>query len=323
MNLAMKRKIWTLQQDLPDGSAARKKWFVFIDTDTFVEWENIFELLEHFDTTERFYFGSPVWLPGLQFAHGGSAYVLSYGALEALNTPGPYEPETSMHSQYGLNTTALCCGDEALARALKIKGVTLKGYWPMFNGEIPATVSFGRHTWCEPVISLHHLSGEDMQRLWLWIEDWKAKTMSKVSLTTLHNPTSSLYESRALQKHTLTKIQHPLLFKDLFDYIAPHLTAALEHWDNTHESMKIFPTKKASHTSFGHCSIACEADRLCFQFVYDGKKCALSHHIRLGGRRSPEETGTQRYVSGWNLDRIQDWTTSNDCASAYWVRSNP
>ncbi|KAF8853717.1 glycosyltransferase family 31 protein, partial [Acephala macrosclerotiorum] len=295
MNLAIKRKIWTMQQEIGDGHTAWKKWFVFIDTDTFVEWDNLLGLLEHLDATKQIYIGSPVWLPELQFAHGGSAYILSYSALKALNNPGSHDQKGPLYSQFGLNVTVLCCGDEALARVLKSKGVNLKGYWPMFNGELPATVSFGRDLWCEPVISLHHIGGEDMQSLWQWIEHWKVRTMS----------------------------MHPLLFKDLFHYVAPQITSILEDWDNTDHSRKIYPANKASHTTFEHCKAACEADKLCFQFVYDGTTCALSYHIRLGRKRSPEENGAQRYISGWNMERIQDWTMKTNCASAHWVRSNP
>lgn len=169
MNLAMKREIWAMRQEMDP-----KKWFVFIDTDTFVDWDNLLELLGHQNANLQVYMGSPVWLPKLPFAHGGSAYVLSYGALEALNQrSGSQQRRDVMWSQYGLNTTKLCCGDEALARALRPRGVSLRGYWPMFNGETPATLSFGQDLWCEPVISLHHLDGEEMQRLWQWIQDWK------------------------------------------------------------------------------------------------------------------------------------------------------
>lgn len=203
MNLAMKRKIWTMQQEIGDDHTAWKKWFVFIDTDTFIEWDNPLGLLEHLDSADRIYIGSPVWLPRLQFAHGGSAYVLSYGSLKALNKPGSYDSEGPLYSQFGVNTTALCCGDEALARALKSKGVALKGYWPMFNGEVPATVSFGRDTWCEPVISLHHLGGEDMQRLWQWIEDWKVRTMSIVSSSSSHWFCSCFHRRGRLRNHSV------------------------------------------------------------------------------------------------------------------------
>jgi hypothetical protein len=174
--LAMKRKMWKMQQQLGDGHL-RWKWFVFIDTDTFIEWDNLLAFLEHFDAQKKLYMGSPVWLPDLQFAHGGSAYILSYGAMESLNMP---DRERSMHSQYGLNTTALCCGDQALAVVLKQRGIRLSGYWPMFNGEIPITVGFGREIWCEPVLSLHHLIGTDMEDLYRWVEDWKVRTMGMV-----------------------------------------------------------------------------------------------------------------------------------------------
>lgn len=199
MNLAMKRKLWKMQHDIGEGHMARKKWFVFIDTDTFVEWDNLLGLLEHFDAAKKFYMGSPVWLPGLQFAHGGSAYILSYGALKALNKPSLHDQAGPRYSQFGHNVTALCCGDEALARALKPKGVKLKGYWPMFNGEIPATIPFGRDHWCEPVISLHHIGGEDMESLWKWVEDWKVKTLNMVYISIFDNAYPRFSMRRRLQ----------------------------------------------------------------------------------------------------------------------------
>lgn len=181
-NLPMKRKIWKMQQE----HTRRQKWFIFIDTDTYVEWDNLFGLLEHLDPSDELYIGSPVWTTEqnpdfkFEFAHGGSAYVLSYGALEALNTPESYEIESPMYSQYGLNVTALCCGDEAVSRVLLKKGIRMKGYWPLFNGETPATVPFGMEHWCEPVISLHHISEENLDALWHWILDWKHKTINQV-----------------------------------------------------------------------------------------------------------------------------------------------
>jgi hypothetical protein len=181
MNLAMKRKIWKMRQETSDVYMQRQ-WFVFIDTDTFIEWDNLLAFLQHFDARKRLYIGSPVWLPGLQYAHGGSAYILSYGALEALNMPGRGDRGGPLYSQFGLNVTALCCGDEALAMALKQRGVWLQGYWPMFNGEIPSTVGFGREMWCEPVLSLHHLTGTDMEDLWQWVQDWRVRTMGMVCI---------------------------------------------------------------------------------------------------------------------------------------------
>jgi len=118
-------------------------------------------------------------------------------------------------------------------------------------------------------------------------------------------------------------VKHPLLFEDLFDYVAPHMTSVLKDWDNTEEIMKIHPTKQIAHTSFAHCQIACEADNSCLQYIYDGSTCALSQRIRLGRQRLPGKKEARRYLSGWNTKRIQQWTAENQCASAHWVRSNP
>ncbi|ATZ46428.1 hypothetical protein BCIN_01g10270 [Botrytis cinerea B05.10] len=293
-NMAIKRKIWRMLGET-NSALPRRKWYVFIDTDTFVEWDNLLVLLENLDPQKKLYIGSPVWAdPKAPFAHGGSAYALSYSALESLNThdlDGYREP---MYSQFGVNTTDLCCGDEALAKALKKIGIRLKGYWPMFNGEVPSTVGFGSEIWCEPVLSLHHLAGTDMEDLWLWIEDWKARTMS----------------------------MQPFLFKDLFEYIAPQLVPRMNDWENTDEGWKIYH-QKGSPVSFSQCKAACVADKLCFQFVSHDSTCALSHTIRLGGKRLPKNEDDHKYISGWNLERIREWTSNTKCTSAHWLHSNP
>ncbi|PQE29652.1 glycosyltransferase family 31 protein [Rutstroemia sp. NJR-2017a BBW] len=270
-NLAIKRKIWKM---LRSNAVPKRKWYVFIDTDTFVEWDNLLAMLEHFNPQKNLYMGSPVWAnPKAPFAHGGSG-------------------------QFGFNTSSTCCGDDALAKVLTPKGIKLKGYWPMFNGEVPSTLGFGSEIWCEPVLSLHHVSGKDMENLWRWVEDWKARTMNM-----------------------------PFLFKDLFEYIAPQFVSRMNDWDNTEEGWKIPhhpPGKKqGSIISFEQCEAACQADANCFQFVSHGTACALSHTIRIGRQRLAEEKGDYGYISGWNLERIQAWTRKTECASAHWLHSNP
>ncbi|EDO03431.1 hypothetical protein SS1G_05912 [Sclerotinia sclerotiorum 1980 UF-70] len=148
-NMAIKRMIWKML-GAERSALWRRKWYFFIDTDTFIEWDNLLALLEHLNPLKNMYMGSPVWGPTPPFAHGGSGYVFSYKALETLNMPGRGGDEELMYSQYGVNTTALCCGDEALSVALKRKGIEIKGYWPLFNGDPPVTINFGPEMWCEP-----------------------------------------------------------------------------------------------------------------------------------------------------------------------------
>ncbi|KAF7959631.1 hypothetical protein EAE96_001246 [Botrytis aclada] len=297
-NMAIKRMIWKML-GAESSVLWRRKWYVFIDMDTFIEWNNLLVLLEHLNPMNHMYIGSPVWGPTPPFAHGGSGYVFSYKALETLNMPGRDGNEELMYSQYGVNTTALCCGDEALSIALKRRGIDIRGYWPLFNGDPPVTINFEPEMWCEPVISLHHVTGADMEDLWRWVENWKSRTTS----------------------------MQPFLFRDLFEYVALQLVHRMHEWDNTDDGWKIFhqieDTKKGALASFKQCSAACEADNLCFQFVVHGTTCALSHNIRAGRKRVPDTEGGYQYISGWNLQRIQDWTTKMKCTSAHWVHSNP
>ena len=93
MNLPMKRKIWEMQQELSEKGLPRKKWFVFVETDTFIEWENLFELLSHLDATKPVYIGSPVWLDDVIFAHGKNVSVLRHPELNGyVLSPAPYLP---------------------------------------------------------------------------------------------------------------------------------------------------------------------------------------------------------------------------------------
>lgn len=175
-NLPMKRRLWQMQQD---GRMSKRKWFLFIDTDTWIEWDNLFAFLEHLNPSKELYMGSPVWQDTI-FAHGGSGYVLSYAALEALNTRKQEEFGSPFFSQYGVDVPNLCCGDWALAQALKDRGIHIKGYWPMFNGEIAATMSYDSEHWCEPVISLHHIGEESLEQFWQWVAAWRMRTANKV-----------------------------------------------------------------------------------------------------------------------------------------------
>jgi hypothetical protein len=87
----------------------------------------------------------------------------------------------------------------------------------------------------------------------------------------------------------------------------------------------IYLNSKENHSStFEQCEAACEADKLCFQFLLHGKMCKLSHTIRLG-REHVAATSEEddHYISGWNVKRIRQWAMETPCESAHWLRSNP
>ncbi|CZT44352.1 uncharacterized protein RSE6_04508 [Rhynchosporium secalis] len=287
-NLPLKRMIWNSQQKLKEGQ--RKKWFLFIDTDTWVELDNVFELLGHLDHTDKLYMGSPVWTESqLEFAHGGSGYVLSYGALKALNKPDAHTIGTPLYSQFGVNVTSICCGDLAVALALDDRGISMKGYWPMFSGEIAATTPYGDNHWCEPVISFHHMGESELVDFGKWHNNWKAKT----------------------------KGVQPFLYRDVYEYVANRFMERRENWFNIED-----PNKRLDAATFEKCRDACEDDKHCYQFTHHGDKCDLAHYFRVG-RAKAQEAGGEKFVSGWHMSRIEAFVARKKCKSPHWVTSNP
>ncbi|MGI4813522.1 MAG: hypothetical protein ACRYGG_09350 [Janthinobacterium lividum] len=162
--LPMISKTWAMQPD--------KEFYFFIEADTFVFWETMLSFLDGLDSAKPLYMGAPIaptiW-PHPAFAYGGAGFVLSRGAmLKVLKNEHRYGA-VGTH-QMGMDLRDECCGDAILADLLKSHGVLVKGYWPLFNGDDPATVPFGggKGFWCEPFGTLHHITPKEMSRLWEW-----------------------------------------------------------------------------------------------------------------------------------------------------------
>lgn len=165
------------------------RWFVFLETDTYIVWDNLFRLLDQYDASAPLYMGSPS--PGEKtvegettwFAHGGTGFVLSRAAVTKLVTrdTGAYNEylQPSLSMQYQDKSETNCCGDSVLGWALYEKGVKLTGLWPMFNPHALHSVPFDSSHWCRPVISMHGTLLEDMEGLIKW-ENERNRTVCHV-----------------------------------------------------------------------------------------------------------------------------------------------
>jgi hypothetical protein len=181
---------------LPSVEAAvqanpRADWFVFLESDTYVFWDNMFRLLASYDASLPYYFGSPSpgrMKPGAEdpdfkgsdrekkvwFAYGGAGFVLSNPAAHRLvdrgtNSFGVKGPRVT--DEYMQDVRDDCCGDSILGWALYDKaGVQLSGLWPMFNPHslhgLPFGTAGGKWNWCAPVITLHKCHTADFERIW-------------------------------------------------------------------------------------------------------------------------------------------------------------
>lgn len=66
-------KTWALKPNMD--------WYILIDADTYIFWDNLLHWLGTMDPMKKSYFGSEVVISGDRFAHGGSGIVISKAAI--------------------------------------------------------------------------------------------------------------------------------------------------------------------------------------------------------------------------------------------------
>jgi hypothetical protein len=150
--LPMLVKTWEYRKDA--------KWYVFIEADSAVNWKNMRTFLDKLDAKKSFYIGSPTYLD-IQFAHGGTGYVISGTAMK--KAVGGH---LDIQQKYDSKVHDICCGDRMISRVLLDEGIKLTIAWPMFNGEKPITLPFGESHWCQPVLTMHHMTAQEVSKVW-------------------------------------------------------------------------------------------------------------------------------------------------------------
>jgi len=83
------------------------KWYVFIETDSYVIWPNLVKWLKGYDSTKSLYMGSAVQMGNTMFAHGGTGYVISNAAMNKLLGP----ERTGLASSWDLRLRNECESD--------------------------------------------------------------------------------------------------------------------------------------------------------------------------------------------------------------------
>ena len=150
--LPMLLKTWKYRKDA--------KWYVFIEADTAVNWPNMRTFLDKLKPDKPYYIGSPTYLD-IEFAHGGTGYIISQ---EAMSRGVGKHPDIS--KKYDKDVHGLCCGDRMIGKVMLDERIKLTRAWPMLNGEKPLTLPYGGNQWCQPVLTMHHATAQEVSQVW-------------------------------------------------------------------------------------------------------------------------------------------------------------
>jgi hypothetical protein len=165
-NIHTAQKAWKLRPN--------KSWYFFIDADTYVVWPSLFSWLKQYDASQKFYLGAEVPSEYFPFAHGGSGYALSRGALKSLVG----EDAKKIARDFDADVRNICCGDVELGKSLHEKQIDIIDAHPMINGDKANNYRLGSRLWCKPLITMHHIQAEEMNDLWQFERNRKSPEVS-------------------------------------------------------------------------------------------------------------------------------------------------
>ena len=155
-----------------------KKWYVFVEADTYLLWASYLQFVAALDHTKPHYTGNQMAIGPDLFAHGGSAFIVSNPGMKTVvdhynNDKDGIETFTGNH----------WAGDCVLGVAFRNAGVPFTFAWPVLQtddpGQIPYTQADGRlvddpkkRPWCYPTVSYHHTNAELVEDLWKFEQQW-------------------------------------------------------------------------------------------------------------------------------------------------------
>ena len=274
----------------------RKKWYIFVEADTYISMHNLRLWLQQLDSSRAVYAGAQVMIGATEFAHGGSGFLLSAPAAK-----GIMEVYGGNRQHWEYRVADECCGDKLMAEALlKAQSpVRLHRSFPIIQGETLTSLDWSPTHWCRPAVSWHHVDAAGIDRLWQFERKWRNTQGPDM----------------------------PILFSNYFAaFIEPRITAAngtMPDWDNLSNDW-VFEQGKivdSSYMSATACERFCRRKSDCLQWAWSPGLCRGGKAIRLGWALSNRPAlgsaedriaqagslGTKGAVSGWLLDRIAEF----------------
>ena len=122
-------------------------------------WSTSVPWLKRHDPNKRLYLGSRV--PNdPPFAHGSSGYWWYLGRH------GNSWATDQVAAEFDMMVKDHCCGDIFLGTLLKQKILSLTNWDPLAGRQKPRRMGFGPKLWCQPAVTCHHMSPEEISEMW-------------------------------------------------------------------------------------------------------------------------------------------------------------
>ncbi|PWY69722.1 hypothetical protein BO70DRAFT_145059 [Aspergillus heteromorphus CBS 117.55] len=255
------------------------KWYVFMEADTYLLWDNLLPWLRRFDSRKPWYLGNQMQIVDAIFAHGGSGFILSRPAMvKAMErwklSADAWETAVAEH----------WAGDCMLGLLLEDSGVELTWSWPMVQIAPPGEMDYfsrgyEKRPWCHPAVSFHHMDERGIVEL----ERFEREEGGKGKM---------------------------ILYRDVFlKMVRPFVQAVRQGWDNLAEGEGV-PVK-----SFAACRGVCSREALCLQYAYNetAGECRTSKVLMLGRGAGDVASGwmTER------IDAVAD--SLGECRTISWI----
>ncbi|KAK7981275.1 hypothetical protein PG989_013732 [Apiospora arundinis] len=250
------------------------KWFVFVEGDTYLVWQNMLEWLAKFDSSQPHYLGKHMYIGHVLFGHGGSGFALSNPAMQKVTQR--WKQDKAAIEAY---TEQEWAGDMVLGKVIKDAGIDMFWGFPHLQGDSPTTMDWNvskleREPWCYAPATFHHVNSVEYEALWAFEQQW-------------------------LRDHLQSPGISSPRFRDLFKgVILPQLRERRDSWDNmafgTEYSTELLAelsdgnrntlslAERQALISFEHCRKVCESQPDCIQFSFSQGRCATSKELRLG-----------------------------------------
>ncbi|KAK3704170.1 hypothetical protein LTR37_014010 [Vermiconidia calcicola] len=274
-----------------------KKWYVFVESDSYAVWSNILQWVEQLDPSLSHYYGSEVQIGPDVFAHGGSVFVMSKPAIEK----GAQIYADKLQEWHDW-TNRHWAGDCILGKALLEAGVPLTWGWPMFQGGHPAKMDFTerkgeeKQLWCTPALSYHHFSPTELKAMWEFEQLWIQSRLEKASKTKKRWSSGKDYSD---------VLEHRDVFRE---FVLPSIQKGKRGWWNNLSPNLVENTAGAGEAD---CQRLCEENGDCLQYLTGPEGCSLSTtHVMLGEY-------ADGFKSGWMDSRVDSWMQNLDTCDGH------